>query len=150
MEYSPRYSQPFTLEEARLLPVPIIAEEIARLQNSLAHLQRTQEALEEALRTDPADGDLKDAFDENEVVVGSQKERIMILRMVLVEKGVPMGAHYDVQAPSQTPQPQSGTTRTQGVQPSTGHRPAAPAGIHDGDPDPRTNGGPEGEQGVYL
>ena len=43
--------------------------EIARLYNSLAHLQRTQEALEEALQASPADGDLKDAFDENEVVM---------------------------------------------------------------------------------
>ncbi|EIW61999.1 uncharacterized protein TRAVEDRAFT_44831 [Trametes versicolor FP-101664 SS1] len=97
MEYRPRYTQPFTLEEARLLDVPIISEEITRLQNSVAHLQRTQDELQDALSTSPGDTDLTEAFEENEVVIGSQKERITILRMVLVEKGLPMGPHYDVQ-----------------------------------------------------
>ncbi|KAI0638146.1 hypothetical protein C8Q77DRAFT_1153815 [Trametes polyzona] len=96
MEYRPRYSQPFTLEEARQLAVPIITEEIARLQNSLVHLRRTQDELQDALAGSPGDADLKEAYEENEDVIGSQKERITILRMVLVEKGVPMGAHYDV------------------------------------------------------
>ncbi|TFK91495.1 hypothetical protein K466DRAFT_467086, partial [Polyporus arcularius HHB13444] len=97
MEYKPRYSQPFTLEEARLLAVPIITEEISRLQNSLSHLQRTQEELKEALTTAPGDPDLTEAFEENEVVIGSQNERITMLQIVLNEKGVRMGAHYDVQ-----------------------------------------------------
>lgn len=86
MEYRPRYSQPFTLEEARQLAVPIITEgtsfdfmastwlihtyaEISRLQNSLSHLQRTQGELKEALATAPGDPDLTEAFEENEVVM---------------------------------------------------------------------------------
>ncbi|KAI0375593.1 hypothetical protein BV20DRAFT_984383 [Pilatotrama ljubarskyi] len=104
MEYRPRYSQPFTLEEARQLAVPIITEEISRLQNSLAHLDRTQRELEDALTTTPGDTDLEQAFEENEIVIGSQKERITILRMVLVEKGVPMSAHYDLQPPARVSQ----------------------------------------------
>ncbi|KAL1946850.1 hypothetical protein VTO73DRAFT_14954 [Trametes versicolor] len=70
MEYRPRYTQPFTLEEARLLDVPIISEvEITRLQNSVAHLQRTQDELQDALSTSPGDTDLTEAFEENEVVM---------------------------------------------------------------------------------
>ncbi len=90
MEYRPRYTQPFTLEEARLLDVPIISEgehrpfdassdphrspahcatEITRLQNSVAHLQRTQDELQDALSTSPGDTDLTQAFEENEVVM---------------------------------------------------------------------------------
>ncbi|RDX55572.1 hypothetical protein OH76DRAFT_1371866 [Lentinus brumalis] len=97
MEYKPRYSQPFTLEEARLLAVPIITEEISRLQNSLSHLQRTQEELKEALTTAPGDPDLTEALEENEVVIGSQNERITMLKIVLNEKGIRTSAHYDVQ-----------------------------------------------------
>ncbi|PIL37109.1 hypothetical protein GSI_00801 [Ganoderma sinense ZZ0214-1] len=69
MEYIPRYSQPFTLQEARQLAVPIITEEISRLQNSLAHLQKTQDELKEALSTAPGDADLTEAFEENEIVM---------------------------------------------------------------------------------
>ncbi|KAI0750725.1 hypothetical protein C8Q80DRAFT_1153627 [Daedaleopsis nitida] len=87
MEYIPRYSQPFTLEEARQLAVPIITEEIARLQNSIAHLRRTQDELKDALATSPDDPDLTQAFEENDVVIGSQNERISMLQMVLAEKG---------------------------------------------------------------
>ncbi len=96
MEYKPRYSQPFTLEEARLLAVPIITEgppsdlvtftslicayaEISRLQNSLSHLQRTQEELKEALTTAPGDPDLTEALEENEVVMCVVHLRIHIL-----------------------------------------------------------------------
>ncbi|KAL7282378.1 hypothetical protein ACG7TL_003849 [Trametes sanguinea] len=96
MEFRPRYAQPFTLEEARQLAVPIITEEITRLQNSVAHLQRTQQELQEALLATPEDPDFAQAYEENEAVVGSQKERISILRMVLAEKGIPMSAHYDL------------------------------------------------------
>ncbi|KAI0650769.1 hypothetical protein C8Q79DRAFT_945115 [Trametes meyenii] len=105
MEYRPRYAQPFTLEEARQLEVPIITEEISRLQNSLAHLERTQEVLREALSDSPDDADLSQALGENENVIGSQRERISMLRMVLVEKGVPMSAHYDLEASSQQSSP---------------------------------------------
>ena len=95
MDYRPRYQQPFTLEEARQLAVPLITEgasssrdphlcgpssmircsrvflpiEIARLQNSLTHLQRTQRDLEDALVEAPGDADLTEAFEENEIVM---------------------------------------------------------------------------------
>ena len=90
MEYAPKYAQPFTLQEARGLDVPIITEgpcyvpavhranrtysvsrdlEISRLQNSIAHLQRTQDELKDALSTTPDDPDLTEAFEENEVVM---------------------------------------------------------------------------------
>ncbi|KAM5540466.1 hypothetical protein V8D89_005924 [Ganoderma adspersum] len=94
MDYIPRYSQPFTLQEARQLAVSVITEEISRLQNSLAHLQRTQDELKEALSTAPGDADLAEAFQENEIVIGSQRERVSMLLIVLTEKGVLMSAHY--------------------------------------------------------
>ncbi|KAH9853515.1 hypothetical protein C2E23DRAFT_728423 [Lenzites betulinus] len=139
MEYRPRYAQPFTLEEARLLAVPIISEEISRLQNSLLHLQRTQDELRDALATSPGDTDLTQAFEENEDVIGSQKERITILRMVLVEKGVPMSAHYDLQAGN--PRGPSSTTRqsqTNGIHP------------HAAVPSQTTDAADGDDEGVYL
>ena len=86
MDYTPRYPQPFTLHEATLLDVPIITEgmcltlrrsvqlyltlslEIARLQNSLHHLHKTQEGLQEAIN-ECRDPDFVQAFEENSGVM---------------------------------------------------------------------------------
>jgi hypothetical protein len=70
MEYTPRHPQPFTLAQARALDVPIIFEEIARLENSLVHLRRTQEELEAFVR-DTADDDqeIHSALEENRTVM---------------------------------------------------------------------------------
>ncbi|KAF7292408.1 hypothetical protein HMN09_01224900 [Mycena chlorophos] len=96
MDYRPKYAQPFTLTEARLLDVQTIAEEIARLQNSLQHLHDTQTMLKEAMESDP-DPELTKALEENRTVIcsGSQTERIAILKLALSDKGVIMSEHYD-------------------------------------------------------
>ncbi|KZT12494.1 uncharacterized protein LAESUDRAFT_718755 [Laetiporus sulphureus 93-53] len=95
MDYRPRYSQPFTFAEVVQLDVAVITEEIARLQNSLAHLRRTQEELRAASDASP-DPELIKIMEENEVVIGSQQERIRMLKMALTEKGIRMGSHYDL------------------------------------------------------
>ncbi|KAF5344101.1 hypothetical protein D9758_008850 [Tetrapyrgos nigripes] len=99
MEYTPRYTQPFTLSEVIALDVSTITEEeIARLQNSLKHLGETQQFLREAMEvedSDNVDAELTKAYEENQVVIGSQEERISMLKMALTEKGVVSGAHYD-------------------------------------------------------
>ncbi|KAF9569287.1 hypothetical protein CPC08DRAFT_653168, partial [Agrocybe pediades] len=94
MDYIPRYRQPFTLVEAVKLDVSTITEEISRLQNSLKHLNETQDIIEASLKEEE-DSDLRKAMDENREVIGSQQERISILRMALTEKGIIGGAHYD-------------------------------------------------------
>ncbi|RPD67208.1 hypothetical protein L226DRAFT_499201 [Lentinus tigrinus ALCF2SS1-7] len=147
MEYTPRYPQPFTLEEARQLAVPIITEEITRLQNSLTHLRRTQEELKEALTTSPGDPDLTEAFEENEVVIGSQNERVAMLQIVLNEKGVRMSAHYGLiqETTDRRPQPARGTR-------SDGQMNATAAGLGrpvTSSPQPENTSGEDAE-GVYL
>ncbi|TFK23235.1 hypothetical protein FA15DRAFT_670619 [Coprinopsis marcescibilis] len=100
MEYLPRYQQPFTLQEAVRLDVSVIAEEIARLQHSLSKLRETQELLKAHLeQVDPSDPDILLAFEDNNGVIGSQQERIGILRMALRGKGVCMdeGNHYNAE-----------------------------------------------------
>ncbi|KAK0191080.1 hypothetical protein F5146DRAFT_1047047 [Armillaria mellea] len=96
MEYTPRYAQPFTLNQAIQLDIPVITEEIARLQNSLQHLRETQELLAQYIAENPDDKDaeMEKAFKENETVIGSQEERVGMLRMALSEKGVNPGSHY--------------------------------------------------------
>ncbi|OBZ70021.1 hypothetical protein A0H81_09976 [Grifola frondosa] len=109
MEFRLRYPQPFTLEDARQLDIGIITEEMSRLQNSLNHLKRTQEDLREALLSTPGDPDFMEAVEENEDVIGSQQERISILRIVLSEKGIPISSHYDiVDATNAPPRPVNG------------------------------------------
>ncbi|KAJ8456382.1 hypothetical protein ONZ51_g12161 [Trametes cubensis] len=104
----------------------------------------TQDELQDVLSSSsPEDADLSQAFEENEVVIGSQKERIAMLRMVLAEKGVPMSAHYDVpqrtrDGPPRTPnQPDGGqaevSTRGNGAPSVNGHS----AGVNE-------------DEGVYL
>ncbi|KAH8105888.1 hypothetical protein BXZ70DRAFT_400100 [Cristinia sonorae] len=103
MEYTPRYPQPFTVAQAAQLDVPVITEEISRIENSLDHLKRTQVDLEEALKEDPDDTDFRKAHEENEDVIGSQKERISMLQMALAEKGIPTSSHYDSPVVSSEP-----------------------------------------------
>ncbi|PCH41084.1 hypothetical protein WOLCODRAFT_40572, partial [Wolfiporia cocos MD-104 SS10] len=93
MDYRPRYTQPFTLAEAVRLDVETITEEISRLQNSLSHLKRTQEELQEAASA-TQDPEFSQAIEENALVIGSQTERISMLRMALTEKGIHVGSHY--------------------------------------------------------
>jgi len=95
MDFTPRYNQPFTLGEAIQLDISVITEEISRLHNSLLHLRRTQAELQAAAEAEP-DPEFTKAIEENEVVIGSQEERISILRMALTERGVRMGSHYDI------------------------------------------------------
>ncbi|KAF8812526.1 hypothetical protein BYT27DRAFT_7182968 [Phlegmacium glaucopus] len=100
MDYKPRYAQPFTLAEATALDVSVISEEISRLQNSLKYLRETQEVLKAALAetsTEPPDSEIAKAFEENQVVIGSQEERISILKMAMTEKGIISASHYDPQ-----------------------------------------------------
>jgi len=102
MDYKPQYPQPFTLAQARALDVSVISEEISRLQNSLKHLKETQDLLEAELRTKLPDADITQAFEENRAVIGSQEERIAILKMAISEKGIIPGSHYDL-APNSQP-----------------------------------------------
>ncbi|KAI0796710.1 hypothetical protein C8Q75DRAFT_207288 [Abortiporus biennis] len=98
MDYRPRYSQPFTLAQAISLDVGTITEEISRLQNSIAHLNTTQDQLHEAIEASP-DDEFTKALRENEIVIASQTERISILKMALAEKGIPSSEHYDLSIP---------------------------------------------------
>ncbi|KAJ7764976.1 hypothetical protein DFH07DRAFT_811006 [Mycena maculata] len=100
MDYKPRYTQPFTLAEARLLDVETITEEIARLQNSLQRLDETQKMLREHVDSiqPEVDPEISKAIQENETVIGSQSERISMLKMALADRGV-TGSHYDLAPP---------------------------------------------------
>jgi len=113
MEYRPRYSQPFTLGEAVQLDVSTITEEITRLQNSIRLLKETQSQLEEVITSDP-DEEFVKAFDDNKLVIGSQEERISILKMALTEKGIHMGSHYDL--PPRSPPTSQSTGHSSNVQ----------------------------------
>lgn len=98
MDYAPKYAQPFTFEQATLLDVPVIFEEIARLQNSLQHLKRTQDELQAFVDDSEKDPDIVQALEENRTVIGSQEERIDMLKMALSHKGVHtgVGSHYEL------------------------------------------------------
>jgi len=97
MEYRPKHPQPFSLSDALKFDPATITEEIARLQNSLQHLKRTQDEL----RPYSDDPELLQALQENEAVIASQAERISMLNIALNEKGVvASGTHYEL---TQTP-----------------------------------------------
>ncbi|KAJ3843389.1 hypothetical protein F5878DRAFT_605042 [Lentinula raphanica] len=112
MEHRPRYNQPFTLSEAILLDVSTISEEITRLQYSIKRLRETQETLkaviDEAASAETADTEIVQAYQENKDVIGAQEERILILKLALVDKGASSGAHYDLDAKGAPPQDPNG------------------------------------------
>jgi hypothetical protein len=106
--------------------------EIARLQNSLAHLRRTQADLRAAL----PDPDVQQALDENEEVMcvhcllslptsrecyllfhrGSQEERIQMLTMALSHHGIdPTSVSHYTLAALEEPQPAATPARARGT-----------------------------------
>lgn len=100
----PRYSHPFTLQEAAHFDISTITEEISRLDNSLAHLRETQTVLQEYKDSDP-DVELVKAYEENKIVIEAQEERISILRQALSEKG--LSSHYAGTSPARISQPET-------------------------------------------
>ncbi|KAJ3789503.1 hypothetical protein GGU10DRAFT_49701 [Lentinula aff. detonsa] len=80
--------------------LPSLKSEITRLQYSIKRLRETQEALkgliDEAVSPETADAEIVQAFKENQDVIGSQEERILILKLALADKGISTGSHYDV------------------------------------------------------
>lgn len=118
------------------MDVPVITEEIGRLQNSLVHLKRTQDELQMAAKADP-DPEFIKAIEENELVIGSQQERVAILKMALTERGILMGSHYDV---ASLPPNEPSRTITQ----------TSSETIAGGRPDDFQSGETVDEHGVYL
>jgi len=93
MEFRPKHPQPFSLSDALKFDPATITEEIARLENSLQHLRRTQDEL----RSYSDDPELSQYLRENETVIASQAERIDMLNIALNEKGVvASGSHYEL------------------------------------------------------
>ncbi|WWD19257.1 hypothetical protein CI109_103715 [Kwoniella shandongensis] len=91
ISFTPKHTQPFTLEEAMQLEVETLTAEINRLTNSIQHLSQTQDELRGYLnseegRSDPDTGEVKKAVEENEEVIASQSERISLITVALMNK----------------------------------------------------------------
>lgn len=65
MEYIPKYSHPFTFEQALAFDPQVVSDEIARLENSISHLRRTQDELAEYA----SDPDVSQAVEENNITM---------------------------------------------------------------------------------
>ncbi|KAF2790296.1 hypothetical protein K505DRAFT_81969 [Melanomma pulvis-pyrius CBS 109.77] len=73
----------------RELPVSALHAKVSELQNAIAHLQKSNEALEEFVREED-DKDCYEALMENREVVERNKERIELIRKEVVElRGLP-------------------------------------------------------------
>ncbi|BGP50034.1 hypothetical protein JCM10450v2_005942 [Rhodotorula kratochvilovae] len=96
--FTPAHNQPVTLAQLRLLEPELLSNEIARLQNSIAHLERSNDELRAFVRGEgeEEDGDeglddetkreLEDTVRENEETVARQQERITMIRLALEEQ----------------------------------------------------------------
>ncbi|KAK1927302.1 hypothetical protein DB88DRAFT_507396 [Papiliotrema laurentii] len=102
----------------RLCPVqrPHRQTEIKRLENSIKHLLATQDELAAFLQDPSADedGEIAQAKDENDVVISSQRERIALIKVALVNKLGEGGAkHYGLEtstSPLISPGPTANST----------------------------------------
>ncbi|BGP01788.1 hypothetical protein RTG_01780 [Rhodotorula toruloides ATCC 204091] len=95
VDYVPRHAQPVTLAQLRLIEADSLVPEIARLENSIAHLDRSNQELRDAVREEQAGTDGVDedavrefeaAIQENEETIAAQHERITMIRLALEEK----------------------------------------------------------------
>ncbi|CAE6424491.1 unnamed protein product [Rhizoctonia solani] len=123
LSFQPKYAQPFAFEHACQLDAPTIAEEIFRLQNSLRVLSATQKQLQDAIASEVTpDVELQQAFQENLGVIGSQEERIVMLRKALEAQGAAIAdnPHYQLQSqaislPAAVPHEAASVSTTGGV-----------------------------------
>ncbi|KAF9226543.1 hypothetical protein BS17DRAFT_775807 [Gyrodon lividus] len=83
MEYNSRYPQPFTLDQAIAFDPAVAWDEIARLRNSLLHLKRTQEELQEYSRefaSSKEDPEVRQAMKENEITMHVSLRNVHLLQ----------------------------------------------------------------------
>ncbi|POY69888.1 hypothetical protein BMF94_7112 [Rhodotorula taiwanensis] len=134
MDYKPRHAQPVTLAQLRQLEPELLTNEIARLENSVQHLEASNVELkqwagmttgaETAESHDEVDEETRrefaEAAHENEETIASQRERLSMIRLVLEEKiGVDAtNPHYEL--PSHGPS--SGSASEGVAQPGDGLR----------------------------
>ncbi|KAG8830362.1 hypothetical protein FRC18_008203 [Serendipita sp. 400] len=100
-DFVPKFKQPFSIQVASGLDIQTLMNELSRLDDSVRRLSETQDTLKEFLdeatrKGEQRDPELEAAFEENKDVIGSQEERIHMITLVLVEKGVSAEslAHY--------------------------------------------------------
>ncbi|WWC71355.1 uncharacterized protein I206_105310 [Kwoniella pini CBS 10737] len=91
IEFTPKHSQPFTLEEAMGLEIETLVTEIKRLENSIKHLKKTQIELKSYINSEDGneeegEGEIELAYKENENTISSQSERITIIKLALINK----------------------------------------------------------------
>ena len=86
---SPLHLTHISLKKPRNSPTHIThnTTEIARLQNSVTHLRRTQDELQDALAEAPGDPDLEQAFGENEVVMCARHHTCQVVRAAATARG---------------------------------------------------------------
>ncbi|KAG1799141.1 uncharacterized protein BJ212DRAFT_1402448 [Suillus subaureus] len=147
MDFIPCHPQPFTFQQAISFDPEVSADEIGRLQNSISHLKRTQEELQEYAE----DPDIAQAIKENNQTLASQDERIFMLKLALTQHGASnaTSAHYDLPP---EPEPESRNGRHGGFTSDNGLEPLdAPLPGDNSDIGPSNSTG-EGEQesGVHL
>jgi len=97
-------------EITSLTSTSLCTAEIARLQNSTRLLRETQAQLQELVDSgnDCSEGILAHSIEENVVTLGSQDERISMLRLALLHKGVAVNEeHYGIPNANET----KGTTQ---------------------------------------
>ncbi|GAA5935714.1 hypothetical protein JCM3775_003390 [Rhodotorula graminis] len=115
--FRPTHDQPVTLAQLRLLEPELLVGEIGRLENSIAHLERSNDELAAFVRGDDGDEldddtrrEFEDSVKENEETIARQHERIAMIRVALEEQvGVDASnPHYAVaqaSAASRAPPP---------------------------------------------
>ncbi|KAF8681229.1 TspO/MBR family [Rhizoctonia solani] len=99
LTFEPKHTQPFTFEHACQLDAPTISEGDIPTMSSLKVLSSTQKQLQEAMAAETTpDVDLQEAYRENLEVIGSQEERIVMLRKALEARGAAVAdnPHYQV------------------------------------------------------
>ncbi|KAG1883330.1 hypothetical protein F4604DRAFT_1737600 [Suillus subluteus] len=118
MDFTPCHPQPFTFQQAISFDPEVSADEISRLQNSISHLKRTQEELQEYAE----DPDIAQAIKENNQTLASQDERIFMLKLALTQHGASnaTSAHYDLPP---EPEPESRNGRHGGFTSDNGLEP---------------------------
>ncbi|GAA5907178.1 hypothetical protein JCM6882_008384 [Rhodosporidiobolus microsporus] len=110
IDYTPKHPQPVSLAALRQLEPELLSNEITRLQNSVQHLERSNDELrafaagggEDDEVDEESKGEFEAAVRENEETIAAQKERLHMICLALEEKvGVDASnPHYNLASPA--------------------------------------------------
>ncbi|DAA76328.1 TPA_exp: Uncharacterized protein A8136_1000 [Trichophyton benhamiae CBS 112371] len=137
-------------EALKDLPLSSVYAKIAELENSTAHLERSNGELKTFIeQTDGGDKECEDAITENEEVIRRMRERIDLVKLELERRGE-QWPEEQAEREADEPEDGQGANGTASQPPSSNQQNDGPSASSQPGMEPDLNGADDTSEGVHL